>query len=119
VGAVALSYAAVVPSLAVATAALRRPPSILGRVSALNSLIAPLAVLGVAFVAGATTVTVQSDSTVHHYPWLPFWAAAAAAALLAGWIAICLRRAESEARVRNVERRVGGMRTGSVCVFRL
>ena len=119
VGVVALGYTVLVSSLAIATAALRRPPSILGRLSALNSLIAPLAVLGVAFVAGATTVTVQSDSTVHRYAWLPFWAAAAAAAVLAAWIAICIRRAESEARVRNVERRVVLMLTGSVCIFLL
>jgi hypothetical protein len=119
VGVAAVIYAIAVRTLAGATAVLGRPRSLLGRVSALNSLIAPLALLGVAFVAAATTVTVQSDGTVHRYPWLPLWTAAAATAGVAGWIAICMLRAQSEARVRHVERRVVLLLTGSVCIFLL
>ncbi|MDQ6920114.1 MAG: hypothetical protein M3170_00745 [Candidatus Dormibacteraeota bacterium] len=115
----AVGYAFALSSLAAGTGALGRPRSLLGRVSALNSLIAPLAVLGVALVAAATTVTVQSDGTVHRYAWLPLWAPAAATAGLAAWIAICIRRAGSEAGVRSVERRVVLLLTGSVCIFLL
>jgi hypothetical protein len=70
-------------------------------------------------VATATTVTVQSGGAVHRYPWLPLWMAGAGAAVLVGWIAASLRRAESEQRVCDIGRRVILMVTGSACVFLL
>jgi hypothetical protein len=71
-----------------------------------NVLAAPLIIAGVGAVATSTRVTVASDGSVHHYAWLPLWAAIAITAAAFGWAYLRLRRAMTEPALRDLERRV-------------
>jgi hypothetical protein len=73
-------------------------------VAGLNSLAAPLAVLGLLGASGATTVAVISDGSVNHYRWLPGWVALAATVILVAWVTWRLRRAGSPAAAESVAR---------------
>ena len=108
-GGVVLAVAATVYGLAVATiAAIAVAGPLRGReldavLSGVNAVLAPLTVLGLAWVSAGTKVTVSSDGTVHHYPWFPWWLGVLVTIGLAATIVQAVRRS---AVARKIERRV-------------
>jgi hypothetical protein len=101
---VALAYAAVV--LGVAALASRSDPTVQRFAEAtarLNALATPFTVASLLAASRATRVIVASDGSVHAYPWLPAWAAAAAIALLLSVTIARSRRAYGLTAVRRIE----------------
>ncbi len=73
--------------------------------AAVNSLGALLPVAGLVAVSMHTQVHIDSNGSVDHYPWFPFWLALPVVAALAAIVAVALRRAGSAARAIGIERR--------------
>lgn len=66
--------------------------------SRINALVSPSLLLLLAWASSTTGVEVLSTGTVDHYPWLPWWLAAGAAALLTVVVARGLLRGGSSPR---------------------
>jgi hypothetical protein len=81
------------------------PGGMEAQLATLNSIAAPLTLVGLVAVSSHTAVTVLSNGTVHHYPWFPLWLGLPVAAALATVIAVSVRRAGSATRLLGIERR--------------
>jgi hypothetical protein len=75
------------------------------RLAAVNVLSTPLTVLGLYGVSRATQVQVLENGRLYEYPWLPFWLAVVATAVLSAVLVSASRRARSGSDLRLVERR--------------
>lgn len=112
---VALAYSAWLLGIA----RLRARHDLTTEIARANALVAPLAVLGLWAVSASTTVTVASDGSVHHYPWLPWWVAILLFGAAFAWIWTRLSAASGEWAVRAVERRTVLFLTAPVSLFLL
>jgi len=74
------------------------------RLACANAIGAPLTIVGMVLVSSHTAVSVVSDRSVHHYPWLPAWVGVPIAVGLSGFVAMRIRRATGEGRVRAIQR---------------
>ena len=106
VAAVVVAYAGIVAAAAVVAQRLAHGRgSLVSTIARVNTLLAPLALVGLLAVSASTTVTVLSDHSVHHYEWIPWWIVVPLAAGTLGWLWWRLSAAHSEQDVRAVERR--------------
>ena len=101
-GAVALVYAAILYGFA---RLVRGSSAVTTNMARANALAAPLVLLGLWATSATAAVTIASDGSVHHYPWLPWWLALVLAGAVAAWIWSRVSKAPSEAAVRAVERK--------------
>jgi hypothetical protein len=85
--------------------------------SCINTVAAPLTVMGLYAVSESTQVTVSATGAVHEYPWLPLWLAAGVAAALLVVAVLGLAHAETEALRSAVERRALLLVVAPVGVF--
>jgi len=83
-----------------------RHRGLVATMSQVNVLAAPLTFIGVVGASAATRITVLSDGSVHHYSWLPLWAAIAIMAAVFGWACLRISRAKTEPAIRDLERRL-------------
>ena len=67
----------------------------LDRVAVLNTLAAPVVLLGLYAVSRQTQVTIAATGRVHSYGWLPAWLALSVALIACGTLIALLRRAAS------------------------
>ena len=105
IAAVIAGYAVLVAAAAFAAQRVSRARGGLVSLTArINTLLAPLALLGLLGVSASTTVTVVSDHSVHHYAWIPWWIVVPPAAAALGWIWWRLSAVAGEHEVRKVER---------------
>jgi len=80
-------------------------PSLTATAARINTLAAPVTVLGLFGVSAAQTITIQSDGSVHHYPWLPLWLAVVVAGATIAWLWSLLSGAKTDVAVRGLERK--------------
>lgn len=74
------------------------------RLATINALGPPLTVVGLSLVSAHTAVYVQSNQSVHNYPWFPFWLGVPLGAALLAWVVVWLRRG-GPARAAAIDRR--------------
>lgn len=111
-------------ALVAAAVWLRRPPDGRGRsplktAASLNTMAAPLLLLGLLGVSGVTSVRITSSGAVHHYPWLPpavILGATLGLLALLGWR---LARSQTLAATVRVERRVTAFLVVPLILFAL
>jgi hypothetical protein len=112
--AIALVYVAIL----YAFARLVRPSTdVTTNMARANALAAPLVVLGLWATSASATVTIASDGSVHHYPWMPWWLALILAGAVAAWIWSRLSAARTEAATRAIERKTVLFLTAPVALF--
>ena len=91
----------------------------LDRVAVLNTLAAPVVLLGLYAVSRQTQVTIAATGRVHSYGWLPAWLALSVALIACGTLIALLRRAASSARLRAIEQSTLVFVVGPVLIFLL
>jgi hypothetical protein len=82
-----------------------------------NALAAPLVLLGLWALSEVSAVTILSNGSVRHYPWMPWWLAIALAGAAFAWIWYRLSAAPNEAAIRAIERKTVLFLTATVVLF--
>jgi hypothetical protein len=114
--AIALLYVAIVLGLARLA---RRSTALTTKMARANALAAPLVLLGLWATAASDSVTIASNGSVDHYPWMPWWLALLLAGAAVAWIWLRLSAAQTEATVRAIERRTVLFLAAPVSIFLL
>ncbi|MDQ6945985.1 MAG: hypothetical protein M3256_06855 [Actinomycetota bacterium] len=121
---VGLSVMVLYAALVAAAVWLRRPSDGRGHspmkaVATLNTMAAPLLLLGLLGVSGVTSVRITSSGAVHHYPWLPPAVVLVATLGLLAFLGWRLATSQTSAASVRIERRVTVFLVGPLILFTL